>query len=108
MTGHINYGGRVTDDNDRVLLISLLKKCYGERILEPSSLTGQNLPTKKKNQRKKKQIQSEFSFFDSGLYKIPKVNQTLEGVHEYLDALPQLDEPEIFGMHKNASISYQQ
>ena len=39
MTGHINYGGRVTDDNDRILLISLLKKCYGEKILDPSSFT---------------------------------------------------------------------
>ena len=28
MTGHINYGGRVTDDMDRVLLQCLLKECY--------------------------------------------------------------------------------
>lgn len=34
MTGHINYGGRVTDDIDRILLICLLKKCYGEHILD--------------------------------------------------------------------------
>ena len=32
MTGHINYGGRVTDDNDRILLMSMLKKCYGKAI----------------------------------------------------------------------------
>ena len=36
MTGHINYGGRVTDDNDRILLMSLLTKCYSEKILDPS------------------------------------------------------------------------
>ena len=32
MTGHINYGGRVTDDNDRILLMSMLNKCYGKAI----------------------------------------------------------------------------
>lgn len=30
MTGHINYGGRVTDDIDRILLLSLLENCYGK------------------------------------------------------------------------------
>ena len=34
MTGHINYGGRVTDDNDRILLLALLKNCYGHQILD--------------------------------------------------------------------------
>lgn len=32
-TGHINYGGRVTDDWDRVCLISILKKFYNETLM---------------------------------------------------------------------------
>lgn len=39
MTGHINYGGRVTDDNDRILLMSLLRKCYGQHVIDPKYIT---------------------------------------------------------------------
>ena len=34
MTGHINYGGRVTDDWDRVCLLSILKKYYSQAVLD--------------------------------------------------------------------------
>jgi len=33
MTGQINYGGRVTDDWDRVLLLNLLQKFYTDDLL---------------------------------------------------------------------------
>jgi dynein heavy chain len=110
MTGHINYGGRVTDDNDRILLISLLKNCYSSQILDPSLIYTQH-PQKKRTSIVKKKRQdrpAEFSFFDSKLYKIPKPNSNINEVQSYIESLPNSDMPEIFGMHKNASISYQQ
>ena len=71
MTGHINYGGRVTDDNDRILLMSMLKKCYGKRIIgdedEPRVSKRTSLLLKKRISS----IQKEFSFFESRKYKIP-------------------------------------
>lgn len=36
MTGNINYGGRVTDDLDRILLMSMLDNCYGAKLLDPN------------------------------------------------------------------------
>jgi len=33
MTGHINYGGRVSDDFDRRCLLSILKKYYNQDII---------------------------------------------------------------------------
>jgi dynein heavy chain len=34
ITGHINYGGRVTDDWDRICLLSILKRFYTEDIFD--------------------------------------------------------------------------
>ena len=49
-----------------------------------------------------------FSFFNSKVYRIPDPEKGLEGVHAFIESLPNVDAPEIFGMHTNASISYQQ
>ena len=55
VTGHINYGGRVTDDWDRTCLLSILKKFYTSDIFEDT-----------------------YRFSESGIYYAPE-HTTLEG-----------------------------
>jgi dynein heavy chain len=61
VTGHINYGGRVTDDWDRRCLISLLRKYSNPDVLEDG-----------------------FKFSDSGIYYAP-TNGPIESYKEYID-----------------------
>ena len=83
MTGHINYGGRVTDDWDRRCLISLLKKYYSPDVLEDG-----------------------YKFSDSGDYYAP-THGDIDTYRAYIDDLPLIDSPEVFGLHENANTTYQ-
>lgn len=83
LTGHINYGGRVTDEWDRSCLLSTLKKFYNLDIFEENYL-----------------------FSESGLYYAPNEGN-IDVYKEYIENLPTNDLPEIFGLHENANISYQ-
>lgn len=87
MTGHINYGGRVTDDIDRVLLLSLLKNCNSPQILDPSFIQPSS-PVKKRTsivKRRKTEKPIIFSFFNCPLYTIPKPNSTIDEVLTFID-----------------------
>jgi dynein heavy chain, axonemal len=64
-------------------LISLLKKYYNPDILEDG-----------------------FKFSDSGIYYAP-TNGAIDIYKEYIESLPLVDNPEVFGMHENANITYQ-
>jgi len=81
--GHINYGGRVTDDNDRRCLITALEKYC-------------NINALKEN----------YQFSGSGIY-FQQPDGGVEAYREYIDNLPLNDNPEIFGLHDNANINYQ-
>jgi dynein heavy chain len=85
--GQINYGGRVTDDWDRRLIMSILDKYVNSRILD-----------------------DDYTFSPSGIYRCPigcaKIN--VEGWTDYVSSLPLGEQPEVFGMHENANISFQQ
>lgn len=83
MTGQINYGGRVTDDWDRILLLNILKKYYTTDILEEG-----------------------YKFSESGKYYAPNFTE-LSQYKDFIDKLPLMESPEVFGMHSNASITYQ-
>lgn len=82
VNGHINYGGRVTDDWDRRCLITLLRKYSNPEILEDG-----------------------YKFSDSGIYFAP-TNGSISVYHDYIDNLPLTENPEVFGLHENANITY--
>ena len=83
MTGQINYGGRVTDGTDNILLMSILTIYQNEDIMQ----------------------NDKYRFSQSGKYKIP-THKHVEEIQAYIETLPDDDHPEIFGMHPNANLTY--
>uniref|UniRef100_A0A8C5KDB1 Dynein axonemal heavy chain 3 n=1 Tax=Jaculus jaculus TaxID=51337 RepID=A0A8C5KDB1_JACJA len=81
LTGECNYGGRVTDDKDRRLLLSLLSMVYC------------------------KEIEQDYYFLAPGeTYYIPP-HGTYQSYIDYLRTLPITTHPEVFGLHENADIT---
>uniref|UniRef100_A0A8C3D352 Dynein axonemal heavy chain 12 n=1 Tax=Cairina moschata TaxID=8855 RepID=A0A8C3D352_CAIMO len=82
LTGECNYGGRVTDDWDRRLLLTMLDDFYNPEIIE--------------NPR--------YTFSPSGIYYAPPKG-TYEDYIQFIKNLPFSQEPEVFGLHENVDIS---
>jgi dynein heavy chain len=78
-----NYGGRVTDEIDRRVLSGYLNQFFCE-----DALRVENFP---------------LSSLDE--YYVPKEGP-LDSYREYIATLPVSDQPEAFGQHPNADISY--
>uniref|UniRef100_A0A8D2NCT6 Dynein axonemal heavy chain 12 n=1 Tax=Zonotrichia albicollis TaxID=44394 RepID=A0A8D2NCT6_ZONAL len=82
LTGECNYGGRVTDDWDRRLLLTMLDDFYNPDIIE--------------NPR--------YTFSPSGNYYAPPKG-TYEEYIEFIKSLPFTQHPEVFGLHENVDIA---
>ncbi|XP_034354027.1 dynein axonemal heavy chain 12 isoform X4 [Arvicanthis niloticus] len=82
LTGECNYGGRVTDDWDRRLLLTMLADFYNSSIIE----------------------NPHYKFSPSGNYFAPPKG-TYDDYIEFIKKLPFTQEPEIFGLHENVDIS---
>ncbi|XP_030655837.1 dynein heavy chain 3, axonemal [Nomascus leucogenys] len=81
LTGECNYGGRVTDDKDRRLLLSLLSMFYCKEIEE-----------------------DYYSLAPGDTYYIPP-HGSYQSYIDYLRNLPVTAHPEVFGLHENADIT---
>ena len=79
--GQCNYGGRVTDDHDRRVLVAYIEQFYCEEALEDN-----------------------YAFSESGTYFIPPPGP-VESVIEYIESLPLTPNPEVFGLHVNADLT---
>ena len=82
LVAEANYGGRVTDDKDVELIKSLLKRYFCPDILRD---------------------EYKLSLLDT--YYAPKEG-TLQQTKDYINTLPLEDDPEIFGLHPNANITF--
>nr|KAF6328674.1 dynein axonemal heavy chain 6 [Pipistrellus kuhlii] len=83
ITGEITYGGRVTDTWDQRCLRTVLKRFFSPETLEKG-----------------------YKYSESGIYFAPLAD-TLQEFKEYIENLPLIDDPEIFGMHENANLVFQ-
>ncbi|KAM5227717.1 LOW QUALITY PROTEIN: dynein axonemal heavy chain 3 [Ctenodactylus gundi] len=81
LTGECNYGGRVTDDKDRRLLLSLLSTFYCKEI-----------------------EQDNYYLAPGEIYYIPP-HGSYQSYIDYLRMLPIIAHPEVFGLHENADIT---
>jgi len=82
MVAEANYGGRVTDPNDRVTISLVLEDFYCAEMLKPNH-----------------------KLVESGKYQVPPLGD-LAGYQDYIrDVLPATDLTEVFGLHENAEMT---
>ena len=81
MLCEVHYGGRVTDDFDRKLLNTYGGEWFGDKLFA-----------------------DDFRFFDT--YIVPSFKK-IDEYRKYIEELPLVDSPEVFGLHPNADIACQ-
>jgi dynein heavy chain len=94
-----NYGGRVTDDRDRLLLITIAKEIFNDRLVAPEKWKPPGT----------EELKYEYPF-DEMNYKGPKEAQIQVFTppnfqNEILDKFEAVDLPVAYGQHVNAEIT---
>jgi dynein heavy chain len=80
----INYGGRVTDDKDKLLIKTIIETFICPAAVEQGE---------------------DYKYSASGLYYAPSSATTIADVTEYIRTMPQYPLPEAFGLHENCNIT---
>eukprot|EP00746_Dinoflagellata_sp_MGD_P065943 gnl/MRDRNA2_/MRDRNA2_27403_c0_seq1.p1 gnl/MRDRNA2_/MRDRNA2_27403_c0~~gnl/MRDRNA2_/MRDRNA2_27403_c0_seq1.p1 ORF type:complete len:868 (-),score=166.51 gnl/MRDRNA2_/MRDRNA2_27403_c0_seq1:73-2433(-) len=81
MAAEANYGGRVTDAQDRRTITSILKDIYCPNILN-----------------------DDYKFSPSGIYYAPP-DTNKAGYLQYIKSLPLNESPEVYSLHQNADLT---
>ena len=95
LIAEVSYGGRVTDDRDRRLLMVYAEECFNTKIVDEA---------------KYKLIESTQTYFvpDDTNYKPPQENPNPAAFYiKFIKSFPTIDRPEAFGQHVNAQIASQ-
>lgn len=95
LIAEVSYGGRVTDDRDRRLLMVYAEECFNPKIIE---------------ELKYKLIENTQIYYipDDTNYKPPQENPNPAVFYiKFIKAFPPIDRPEAFGQHVNAQIASQ-
>jgi dynein heavy chain len=79
--GECNYGGKVTDAHDRHTLMTILETYYTSAMMDDS-----------------------YRLSASGTYYAPSKTD-FKGYLEYINTLPLIAQPEVFGLHANADMT---
>ena len=82
LTAECNYGGRVTEDKDRRLIVTLLQDYFNDSVLNDKT----------------------YKFGPEDSFKVPKLNTHQEYL-DHIQTLPHLIHPNVFGFHSNADIT---
>ncbi|CAF1414036.1 unnamed protein product [Rotaria sordida] len=80
LAGSVIYGGRVTDEFDRRRLLRIIERFYCPETLK-----------------------EDYSYAGDETYKAPNLNLNFSGLLSYINALPDFDDPRVFGMHPNTN-----
>jgi len=83
IVAQVNYGGRVTDDRDIRTMNSMLRKYFCPEVMNDN-----------------------YKLSKLEMYYAPPEG-TFEQMNEYLEGLPLDEDPEVFGLHSNANMIYE-
>jgi len=84
LTGECNFGGRVTDDKDRRLIITLLSDYYNDKI-----------------------FRDDFKFAGVAEFFVPPTSEYQDYL-AHIESMPNSTPPDVFGFHPNADITKNQ
>jgi len=83
LVARVNYGGRVTDDKDERLIVAMLKKYFTAEIMNDN-----------------------YKLSSLSTYYAPADGSYGE-LNQYIAGLPLDEDPEVFGLHSNANMEYE-